>query len=479
MKFKSDVSRREFISTTGKISAGLLAAGALSSCQKSQKTVAAPASIGADGVINVGLIGIRSRGWALFDDVRKIKGVHVKALCDVDGNVLEDRLADAEKDLGYRPDGYSDMRDLLKDASIHAVIIATPNHWHALATIWACQAGKHVYVEKPVCHNLYEGRKMVEAARKYNCLVQAGFQNRSIGNVRQAMKFLHDGGLGEVYMARGLCYKRRDPIGKVKDGIGTGPDYEYFAFNSRGKQYDAEYMAKVNYDYWTGPADLLPFSYNRFHYNWHWNWNYGGGDSHNQGPHQFDIARWGLNKDEHPVKVCSAGGLYGPPTDQNTPNIQTSSFEYADGKMLVFETRGMSTNGENDIRVGNLFFGTKGWMHVDGSTWKTFFGPDNKPGPSSSEGGPSAAPMNPAGAGGGNHMETFIAAVRSGQRTDLTAEIEEAFMSSALPIIGNAAYRLGRTLEFDGRTEKFIGDSDANALANRKGRGQYMIPKWV
>ncbi|MCE5186559.1 MAG: Gfo/Idh/MocA family oxidoreductase, partial [Planctomycetaceae bacterium] len=277
---KSDVSRRQFLSTSGTLSAGVLLAGALSSCQRSEKAAVAPARPAVQGPVNIGMVGIRSRGWALYEDVRKIEGVRIKALCDVDGNVLEKRLADAEKDLGYRPDGYADMRQMFKDPAIHAVIMGTPNHWHALGTIWACQAGKHVFVEKPVCHNIWEGRKMVEAAHKYNCLVQAGFQNRSMRNVREAMKLLHEGVIGDVYMARGLCYKRRDPIGLVPDGIGTGPKYAYSAFNRPGIQYTADYMARVNYDYWTGPAELLPFNYNRFHYNWHWNWNYGGGDSH-------------------------------------------------------------------------------------------------------------------------------------------------------------------------------------------------------
>ncbi|MCE5185128.1 MAG: gfo/Idh/MocA family oxidoreductase, partial [Planctomycetaceae bacterium] len=212
---------------------------------------------------------------------------------------------------------------------------------------------------------------------------------------------------------------------------------------------------------------------------WHWNWNYGGGDSHNQGPHQFDICRWGLNKNEHPVKVSSAGGYFGPPSNQNTPNVQTDSIEYADGTLLIFETRGMSTNSEEDIRVGNLFFGTKGWMHVNGDSYKVFFGPDNEPGPRSSERGESADPMNVAGVGGGGHMGNFIAAVRSGKRSDLNSEIEGAVMSSCLPIMGNIAYRLGKTLEFDGKAEKFTNDADANRLAKRKGRGEYGIPNWV
>ena len=238
-------------------------------------------------------------------------------------------------------------------------------------------------------------------------------------------------------------------------------------------------MAKVDYDMWTGPAALLPFSYNRFHYNWHWNWNYGGGDIHNQGPHQFDVARWGLNKAEHPVEVSSSGGLYGPPTDQNTPNFQTANIKYADGKLLVFEVRGLPANREEGIDVGNLFYGTKGWMSLNGTTWKTYFGYKNEPGPSSQGGGDIADPTNVAGAGSGGHQATFIAALRSGKREDLTCEIEQGYMSSALPILANAAYRTGRVLTFDGKSEKFVGDRQANALIKRQGRGQFQIPDRV
>jgi hypothetical protein len=293
------------------------------------------------------------------------------------------------------------------------------------------------------------------------------------------MKFLHDGGIGDVYMARGLCYKPRGPLGIVKNGTGTGKDYEYFVFNKPGKQYSADYMAKVDYDMWNGPADYMPFSYNRFHYNWHWNWNYGSGDIGNQGPHQFDIARWGLGKDEHPVKVSSSGGYYGPPSDQNTANTQSTNIEYADGKQLAFEVRGIYTNKEDDIKIGNLFYGTDGWMHVNGGTWRTYFGRKNEPGPSSESKDIAADPMNAAGAGGGGHMGNFLKAVRSGKRSDLTCDIEVGFKSSILPLLANAAYRCGETLEFDGDSETFKWNRKANKMIKRAGRKPYVIPSRV
>lgn len=480
MNRKSDtITRRNFLSTTGKMSTGILAAGVLSSCQPNAVYAPATKVIEANDRINVGVVGVRSRGWGLAEDVMSIDNVHIKAICDVDANILDQRIAEVNKGKNYKPDAYQDMRKMFEDPAIDAVVFATPNHWHALCAIWACQAGKHVYVEKPCCHNVWEGRKMIEAARKYNRVVQVGFQNRSIANVRNAMKFLHDGGIGDVYMARGLCFKGRDPLGIVKDGIGTGEDYKYFAGNSPGKQFSKEYMDRVDYDMWTGPADLLPFSYNRFHYNWHWNWNYGSGDIGNQGPHQFDVARWGLGKNEHPVKVSSSGGYYGKPSDQQTPNTQSACIEYADGKQLVFDVRGLYTNGESGIDIGNLFLGTEGWMKVNGGTWKTYFGRKNEPGPSSESKDVEADPMNLAGAGGGGHMGNFFTAVRSGKRSDLNCDIEEGYMSSILPLLANASYRLGQTLEFDGRTETFKGNRKANRLIKRTGRKPYTIPATV
>ena len=473
------ISRRDFLSTTGRVSAGVLAAGVLTSCRQSSALAPTAKVIGANDRINIGVVGVRSRGWGLAKNAMGIKNVHLKAICDVDGNILDGRIAEVEKNNGYKPDAYKDMRKMFEDPDIDAVIFATPNHWHALCAIWACQAGKQVYVEKPCCHNVWEGRKMIEAARKYNRIVQVGFQNRSIKNVRNAMKFLQDGGIGDVYMARGLCFKPRDPLGIVKDGIGAGADYEYFAGNNPGTPFSKEYMARVDYDMWTGPAEMLPFSYNRFHYNWHWNWNYGSGDIGNQGPHQFDIARWGLGKNEHPVKVSSSGGCYGTPSDQQTANTQTADIEYADGKRLVFEVRGLYTNAEDGIGIGNIFYGTEGWMHLAGGTWKTYFGRKNEPGPSSESKDVEADPMNLSGAGGGGHMGNFLTAVRSGNRSDLTCDIEEGYMSSILPLLANASYRAGETLEFDGRSETFKGNRKANKLIKRTGRKPYAIPAYI
>ena len=454
-------SRREFLIQSTQTAAGMMAAGALVSCTTPATVPAARGRIiGANERLNMAVIGIRSRGMQLARGFAEIPGVRIKTLVDVDENLFADRVRQIEEMEGVAPGTEIDLRCAFDDEDIDAVVVATPDHWHALATIWACQAGKHVYVEKPCCHNVWEGRRMVEAARKYNRVVAVGFQNRSIANVRAAMKFLHEGGLGEVYMARGLCFKPRDSIGRHADG---------------------PVPAGVHYDRWLGPAPNRAFNRNHFHYEWHWNWTYGSGDIGNQGPHQFDIARWGLNKHEHPMYVTSTGGYFKWDSDQETPNTQTATLEYADGKQLVFEVRGLYTNDEDGIRIGNLFFGTEGWMHLNGSTWKTYFGRKNEPGPSSEQAGEYADPMNLAGAGGGGHFANFIYALRSGNRETVTAGIESGFTSSALPLLANIAYRTRQHLTFDSSKERFVGRGadEANTLLSPTYRRPYVIPNNV
>lgn len=455
-------SRREFIKKSALGTAGISLGVGSSLSAKSYRSI-----LGANDRINMAVIGIRGQG---FGHVRRWAGmakdnnVFLKTICDVDENLFAERQQAAEEIQGKKPGTEWDMRKVFEDKDIDAVSIANPNHWHALTTIWAVQAGKDVYVEKPCCHNVHEGRKMIEAARKYDQIVQVGFQNRSIDNVRKAMQFLNDGGLGDIYMAKGLCYKPRDSFGMAED---------------------EQPPEGLHYDMWVGPAEYFPYNEKKLHYNWHWHWPTGNGDIGNQGPHQFDIARWGMGKNEHPVKVSSSGGYY-KYTDcsQETPNTQTAVLEYPDGKILQFEVRGLYTAGEAplDIKIGNLFYGTEGYMEVKGGTWRTYFGRDNEPGPSSeseedkAEGkslGYLAAP------GGGGHYNNFIAAVRSRKKEDLTCDIEEGFMSSALPLLANISYRLGRNLEFDGKNEQFKNDKEADKMLTRNYRKPYVVPENV
>ena len=487
-------SRRDFLIRGTQAAAGIVAAAGMTSCAAPRTAPGKARVIGANDRINMAVIGIRSRGMGLAHGFAGIENVHIKTLVDADTNLFESRVKELEKKQGTAPGTEQDLRKVLDDKEIDAVAIAAPNHWHSLATIWACQHNKHVYVEKPCSHNVWEGRKMVEAARKYGCLVAVGFQNRSNKNVRKAMRFLHDGGIGEVYMARGLCFKPRDSLGRCPDGYGAG-GYDYYVSGKKGASLDSDYMKGVDYDLWIGPAPDRPFNHNRFHYNWHWHWDYGCGDIGNQGPHQFDIARWGLGESEHPKRIYSDGGYFAFDSAQETPNTQNASFKYADGKVLEFEVRGVYTNSEGaqftkhddgkyvrvhgGVRIGNLFYGSKGWMYLNGSTWKTYFGRNNEPGPSNTTAEVSADPMNLAGAGGGGHFANFIYALRSGKREDLTCDIAEGHMSSVLPHLANISYRAGRNLFFDGKKERFVNDSEADRMLSRDYREPYVVPESV
>ncbi|MGW8314055.1 MAG: Gfo/Idh/MocA family protein [Bacteroidales bacterium] len=457
-------NRRTFIKKTALGAAGASVAFSPLSARSYRRIM------GANDRVNVAVIGLRSRGkdhmnafTALHD-----KGVVVKSICDADTQFFEasvKQVSDGQE--GIQPEPYQDIRKLLEDPELDAVSVATPNHWHALATVWACQAGKHVYVEKPISHNIWEGRKMVEAARKYGRIVQVGCQNRSIGNVIQAMNFLHSGGIGEVFMARGTCFKPRD-------SFGIAPD--------------SDPPPNLDYDLWLGPAAYRPYNEKRGHYNWHWFWDTGNGDTGNQGPHQFDIARWGLQKNEHPVKVQSMGGIFGISPEecaQETPNTQTSVFEYADGKILEFETRGRYTNAEANlgVRIGNLFYGTEGWLELNGSNWKAYrereelpFAGSDIEAEGAAVGGDTTFLAAPQGEG---HFENFIASIRSGNYRDLACDILDGHISTALPLLANIAYRVGGTLEFNGEFEEFIDNQEANLLLTRRYRHPFYIPETV
>ena len=260
--------------------------------------------------------------------------VEIAALCDVDQSVVDSGCKTIEAAGKKRPATYADFRKLLDDKSIDAVSIATPNFHHTLQTIWAVQAGKDVFVEKPVSYNMFEARQIVAAARKYNRIVQDG--TGAQGWLHEAKQKLKDGIIGDVYMARGLCFKWRDTIGRAKEEpVPPG----------------------VSYDLWTGPAPSKPFTRNRFHYNWHWQWDYGNGDIGNQGAHQMHAARFALGL-KNPTKISSMGGHYLFDDDQETPNTQVATFEFEDGgkkKMLVFEVRPL------DLEQRGGYRRTSGW----------------------------------------------------------------------------------------------------------------------
>lgn len=400
-----------------------------------------------NGTIRVAVIGVKGQGNSHIRQYNNMANVEIAALCDVDESVLNQRLGEIEKVKGKKPAAFTDIRKLLEDKNIDAISVATPNHWHSLMGIWACQAGKHVYLEKPCSHTYWEGKQLVAAARKYNRIVQHGTNSRSGVALREAMQKLREGVIGEVYMARGLCYKWRDTIKKLPDGpVPPG----------------------VHYDLWLGPAPQRAFNPNRFHYNWHWNWDYGNGDIGNQGIHEMDIARWGLGV-TLPTKVASMGGHYMFDDDQNTPNTQISSLEFnKDGKkkLLVFEVRHWMTNPEGGVKVGNLFYGSEGYMVIDGYTeYKTFLGKNGEPGPARKE--------------GGNNWANFIEAVRNNKREQLNGEIEEGHLSSALVHLSNISYRVGRSLDFDPAKEMIVNDKEAQAMMRRQYRAPFVVPEKV
>ena len=481
----SEISRREFLNRSTQAAAGIAATSVLASSAFAAPVVNRQV-IGANDRIHVAVVGIRGRGRSHIRAYPKVPNVSIKTLCDVDANLFADRVKLLTELQDVTPGTERDMQRVFEDKDIDAVSFATPNHWHALGAIWACQAGKDVYVEKPSSHNIWEGRKMVVAARKYNRIVQVGFQSRSRQSIRQAIKFLHDGKLGDLYMARGLCFKPRDDIGRYPAGpLAPGEEYSLTLGSDRKEpSYTQSYLDKVDYDLWLGPAPKQAFNRNRFHYNWHWHWDYGNGDTGNQGPHQFDIARWGMNRNEYPVKIRSFGGYFAFDASQETPNTQTSIYEYADGAILEFGTRGLYTNTEGTVdtngrAVGNLFYGTEGWMSINSGVWKTFFGRRNEPGPSSETVEEEEDVMDLAGSTSSDHFGNFINAMRSGNREDLTCDIEEGHLSSALPHLANISYRLGRELTFDSAKEKFVGDKEADKMLTRKYRRPFVVPKAV
>jgi predicted dehydrogenase len=474
---KSDISRRDFLKTgVGTTAAGFAALSGFAE-------IVPPRVLGANDRVRVAVIGLHGRGRDHIHELSGLtnaKNIEIAALCDAYEPLIGQRQAQIEKMGHPRPKGYQDLRKLFDDKSIDAVTIATPNHWHALMTIWACQAGKDVYVEKPAAHNLWEGHQMVRAARKYNRMVQHGTQIRSAVAIRNAMEKLHSGVIGDVYLARGLCFKWRDTIGHTSpSAVPQGLDYNL----------------------WQGPAPEHVFTKNRFLYNWHWFWWYGNGDIGNQGVHQIDVARWGLGV-KFPNKISAIGGHFMFDDDQQTPNTLNCAFEYeipnAKPKVIEFEVRHWITNNEAEIgtpelgaprpkvaangpklgplsgshnTVGDIFYGSKGCMSMgdeDADTYMTWLGKDMEPGPTEHR--------------GGSHFANFIDCVRSRNAQDLHAPVEEGFISAGLMHLANVSYRVGRTLHFDPDTLQVIGDDEANRLlrdGDRGYRAPFVVPENV
>ncbi len=420
----SGISRRRFLEQSLLAAAAIAGADGIGSANSvlSGKTRKYK---GANDRIRIACIGVHGRGMDHVKGYLSSDGVDLVAICDVDESCILRAQSAIEKAGKPKPRGEQDIRKLLEDKSIDAVSIATPNHWHALAAIWAMQAGKDVYVEKPVSHNVSEGRRMVEASRKYGKICQTGTQIRSMQGSIDAIDYIHSGHIGKVTLARGLCYKRRKSIGMLQD---------------------AEVPTGVDYDIWLGAAPKRPFNPNRFHYNWHWNWDYGNGDMGNQGIHQMDVARWALNQKGLPKSVMGLGGRFGYKDDGTTPNTELAFFDYGSAQ-LIFEVRGLETNSDHDVMVGNIIYGSEGYVAFTGYS--------------------SAAALDKEGKlvkkfeGDGNHYGNFLDAVRSRKQSELHADIQEGHLSSALCHLGNISYRLGKSVPFQEKTKAFGDNKEA------------------
>lgn len=420
-------------------------------------------AVAANDKVDVAIIGLGGRGQTHMHEYMTLPDSNIVALCDVNQAALERGQALVEKTTGKKPKGYDDMRKVFDDKEVEAVSMPLPNHWHALSTIWACQAGKDVYIEKPACYNVFEGQQMIAAARKYARMVQVGSQSRSIEHKVKAMNLLHEGVIGKVYLAKGLCFKRRLSIGHKDDSpIPVGLDWDRFL----------------------GPAPMRPFNVLRFAYNWHWFWDTGNGDIGNQGVHEMDIARWGLNRGL-PQSVSSTGGKYYVPAndDQETPNTQMATYNYGDAE-LMFEVRGGITGGEGGLEIrggntiGDLFYGTDGWMAVDGNGFQVYKSVPNANGRGAKQEKTMDETKSP-GSDVGPHMANFLACVKSRNYKDLHADVEIGVASADLCHLANTSYRLKRSLKFDDANRKYIGDEEANRMLTRNYRKPYVVPEKV
>jgi len=402
---------------------------------------------GANERIVIGLIGCGGRGTGLGRTFAGEKDAAVACVCDPDRN----RAARAQKSTGAQR-AVADMRKVFDDKSVNAVIVATPDHWHGPAAILACEAGKHVYVEKPCSHNIREGRLMVEAARRNRRVVQVGTQSRSNPPIREAMKMLADGVVGDILAAKAFNSQRRANIGHAKP---------------------SKPPAGFDYDQWLGPAPFVPYQSNRLHYHWHWWYDFGTGDIGNDGVHELDVALWGLGVRGHPARVAGYGSKLFFDDDQQFPDTYNISYEYppegkgARKRLLIYEQRDWCPYHQEGHENGNVFYGTKGMMILGKGSGYQLIGERNKPLGAKRFG----LPTEP-------HVRDFLDAIKTGRKPN--ADIEIGHAAATLAHLGNIVCRLGRNVRFDPKTEKILGDDEADKLVRRTYRqGHWAAPKGV
>jgi predicted dehydrogenase len=418
--------------------------------------------------INIAVVGFHGRGMAHIQGFATLPDVRVAALCDVDERLFPSAVAQVEKLGGNRPDTEVDVRRLLERKDIDAISIATPDYWHALQTIWACQAGKDVYVEKPISFTIREGRLMVEAARKYKRMVQAGTGQRSSSSARAVVRMLHEGQMGKVYRASADFSKPRASIGRAKESsIPEG----------------------VHWDLYLGPSPYRAFTVNRFHYGWHYFWDTAPSEVGNIGVHSLDMCRWGMGKQVHPVRVHCTGGMYVWDSEQETPNVMLGTIEYADGSLIDWEVNNLYAPTPPR---GTVFYTTEGYV-VNRRGWQAIRGkitPGTRKHPSGVDqtnmnaSFPEAAytpgpQIEAAPRERDTHFENFITAVRSRKVEDLNCDIVEGHLSTTLAQLSTISYKLKRKLQFNPETETFVNDAEANRYLTRKYRAPYVLPEKV
>jgi len=435
-------SRRNFLKQVGLGMAG-------ASVLRSYPVVGAA---GANEKIVIGLIGCGGMGSKLLRSFASQKDVRVAYVCDVDSEHAEKGKKIVQEAADSTPKVVRDLRKVLDDRSVDAVVIGAPDHWHGPATILACQAGKHVYVEKPGSHNIREGRLMIEAARRHRRVVQVGTQSRSQPYLIRAMELLRDGAIGEILVAKAWNSQRRGNIGHVLP---------------------SEPPAHLDYDLWLGPTPFVPFKSNRFHGNWRWSYHFGTGDIGNDGVHDIDIARWGLGVDTHPSTVAALGGKLYFDDDRDFPDTQYVVYEYpGDGKIgnkkqLIYEQRDWSPYVQEGHENGDAFYGTEGMMILSKQSGWQLYGPRNK-----------LRETMKGRIDDLHHHRDFLEAIRTGKTPN--ADVRIHHLSATLSHLGNIATRVGRVIHFDPETEQAGGDDEANALIRRTYRkGHWAVPEGV
>jgi predicted dehydrogenase len=397
----------------------------------------------ANDQIGVALIGTGGRSRSFLDPLLSRRDTPIVALCDPDRSRVEQMAEHLSKAGGRTPTVYQDFRRVLDDRAVQVVFVATPHHWHSPIAVPALQAGKDVYVEKPASHVFREGRLLVEAARKYQRIVQHGTQMRSSEVTARAGEVLRSGLLGKIKMSKAWNVQRHSHRQPVPD---------------------APVPAGVNYDVWLGPAPQRAFNANRFHGNWQWYRDYGNGDIGNDGVHDIDMARWGLGVTQHPVRITAHGSRIDLVGEREYPDNMTVAYQYADDRVLLYEDRGWTPYGLHGYDSGNAFYGTEGYMiFTRRGYFQVYLGRKEEPGPTLR-----------GGAGMPEHVANFLDCVRSRKPPSASAEI--AHLSCGLVHLGEIAYRVGRVLEFDLERETFPHDAEATAMLTKHYRAPWSVP---